>query len=54
MIKERILQMKIEGYHNTEVANVEDILQHGFIYKENDKHWLGREFISSLILTRPL
>lgn len=42
MIKERILQMKIEGYHNTEVANVEDILQHGFIYKENDKHWLGQ------------
>lgn len=34
--------MKLEGYHNTEVTNVSDILQHGFIYEHSDTHWLGQ------------
>lgn len=34
--------MKLEGYHNTEVANVEDIFQNGFICTPNKKHWLGQ------------
>ena len=34
--------MKIEGYHNTERSNVEDILKNGFQPKFNEKHWLGQ------------
>ena len=34
--------MKLEGYHNTEAANIEDIFQNGFIRTPNNKHWLGQ------------
>ena len=34
--------MKLQGYHNTEASNINDIFQNGFICTPNEKHWLGQ------------
>ncbi|WP_299235489.1 hypothetical protein [uncultured Bacteroides sp.] len=34
--------MRLKGYHNTEVHNIESILKDGFLCEHNPKHWLGQ------------
>lgn len=33
-----------EVYHATDTSNVSNILSNGFVYKANDRHWLGNGF----------
>ena len=42
MFVQETQEIKLEGYHNTKVSNVENILQNGFISRYNDEHWLGQ------------
>lgn len=34
--------MEIDGYHNTDASNVDNIFKHGFTYRYSDTHWLGQ------------
>lgn len=34
----------IDGYHGTYLESLNNILNNGFTYKQNDEHWLGQGF----------
>lgn len=36
------MKLHLEGYHNTEESNVENIITQGFSYKPSEEHWLGQ------------
>lgn len=42
MFEQETQEVKLEGYHNTKVSNVESIFQNGFRTKYSDEHWLGQ------------